>query len=220
MELYTYCVRVDNGSAPNPFFNVCTLAICKPVIRRTAQIGDWVVGTGSSKYDMQNKIVYAMKVTDIKSMKAYDEYCQQHLIGKTPDVKSKDISRRLGDCIYQYQENAILMRKGVHDERNRTRDLKGENVLLSQHFYYFGSNPMPLPSDLLKIVRNGQGHRSVANKPFVQDFENWIRSLKLNQGIQESMPYNYDGFKDVDCFEECSKLDKCIDDEDEESGND
>jgi hypothetical protein len=45
--LFTYCIPYDDGAAPNPFWGLCTLAICKPSIRRVAKEGDWVVGTGS-----------------------------------------------------------------------------------------------------------------------------------------------------------------------------
>ncbi|MBC6697349.1 Nmad2 family putative nucleotide modification protein [Hymenobacter puniceus] len=47
MALYSYVLRFDTGDAPNPYGGVCTLAVCKPAIRRTAQIGDWILGTGS-----------------------------------------------------------------------------------------------------------------------------------------------------------------------------
>lgn len=32
--LYTYCIPYDDGAAPNPYWGICTLVICKPVIRR------------------------------------------------------------------------------------------------------------------------------------------------------------------------------------------
>lgn len=32
--LFSYVVETDSGFAPNPFFGVCTLARCKPSIRR------------------------------------------------------------------------------------------------------------------------------------------------------------------------------------------
>jgi hypothetical protein len=35
-RLFSYTVRVDDGAAPNPFRGLCTLAICKPAIRRGA----------------------------------------------------------------------------------------------------------------------------------------------------------------------------------------
>ena len=47
MTIYSYVVARDYGFAPNPFYGCCTLATCKPIIRRMAQVGDWVIGTGS-----------------------------------------------------------------------------------------------------------------------------------------------------------------------------
>jgi hypothetical protein len=44
MKLYCYIVTHDTGFSPNPFHGYCTLACCKPTIRRTAKEGDWVVG--------------------------------------------------------------------------------------------------------------------------------------------------------------------------------
>lgn len=48
-KLYSYCIPCDDGAAPNPFEGVCTLVICKPRIRLTAEVGDWIVGTGSKR---------------------------------------------------------------------------------------------------------------------------------------------------------------------------
>ena len=36
MTVYSYIVAYDSGFAPNPFHGTCTLACCKPTIRRTA----------------------------------------------------------------------------------------------------------------------------------------------------------------------------------------
>jgi len=64
------------------FGRLCTLTICKPAIRRNAQIGDWVIRTGSKNiklkdgkiYDFSDSIVYAMKITDRKTLNEYDEF--------------------------------------------------------------------------------------------------------------------------------------------------
>lgn len=48
-RLFSYTIPIDDGSAPNPFRGMCSLAICKPGIRRTAEEGDWVAGLGSKK---------------------------------------------------------------------------------------------------------------------------------------------------------------------------
>lgn len=37
--LFSYCIPYDDGAAPNPFWGLCTLAICKPRIRRAAKEG-------------------------------------------------------------------------------------------------------------------------------------------------------------------------------------
>ena len=40
VKLYSYIVAVDSGFAPNPFHGFCTIATCKPRIRKTAEIGE------------------------------------------------------------------------------------------------------------------------------------------------------------------------------------
>jgi hypothetical protein len=103
MTLFSYCLRYDDGAAPNPFWEVCTLSICKPKIRRTAQEGDWVVGLGSKNSpigDISTQVVYAMKVTRILPIREYDELCRASLGEKIPDWTNSDFRRKMGDCIY------------------------------------------------------------------------------------------------------------------------
>jgi hypothetical protein len=45
--LFSYTIPIDDGAVPNPFCGMCSLAICKPAIRRVAKQGDWVAGLGS-----------------------------------------------------------------------------------------------------------------------------------------------------------------------------
>jgi Nucleotide modification associated domain 2 len=79
--LFSYVVRDDAGSAPNPYWGVCTLVICKPRIRRAAQVGDWVVGTGSARSPIGNikeRVVYVMRVTDKMTLREYDAWAQEY----------------------------------------------------------------------------------------------------------------------------------------------
>ena len=161
-RIYSYVLRFDDGGAPNPFWGTCTLTICKPAIRRTARIGDWVIGTGSKnsklkdgkKYDFSDSLVYAMKVTNKLTLEEYDQFCSKNLKEKIPSWFNKDWCRRMGDCIYDYSNQTKLkLRKGVHNESNLVRDLSGYNSLLSTEFYYFGEEARIIPENLKQIIK-------------------------------------------------------------------
>jgi hypothetical protein len=181
MKLYTYCLRYDGGAAPNPFWGTCTLVICKPAIRRTAQISDWVVGLGSINSpigDISHHLIYAMRVTEKLTMKEYDQYCKTSLPKKIPNQESPDYRIKNGDCIYDYGTGKYpKMRPAVHNECHRVHDLGGQYALLSKHFYYFGSQPVPLPEYLYPIIHATQGHKSIQNQPYLELFVDWIENL-------------------------------------------
>jgi Nucleotide modification associated domain 2 len=181
MRLYTYCLRYDDGAAPNPYWGICTLVICKPAIRRTAEIGDWIVGLGSANSpigDISDCVVYAMKVTDKMTMRGYDEYCASKYPKKIPDWRNRTYSRRMGDCMYDYKAGAIpKLRWGIHNEDNKIRDLSGKYALISKHYYYFGDHPIKLPHELRSIIHDTQGHKVDLNQPYVESFVNWIENL-------------------------------------------
>jgi Nucleotide modification associated domain 2 len=189
-KIYSYVLRYDDGAAPNPFWGICTLTICKPAIRRNAQIGDWVVGTGSKNakcndgniYDLSDSVVYAMKIEEIKTLQEYDQYCNSSLRQKIPNWRVTDWRLRMGDCIYDYsQELNPVIRKSVHGETNRKTDLSGLNALLSKEFYYFGEESRPLPENLKQIIKRNQGHRKIENAELVSLFEVWISQFEKNK---------------------------------------
>ncbi|HEY9872919.1 MAG TPA: hypothetical protein V6D12_05765 [Candidatus Obscuribacterales bacterium] len=187
MRLFSYCLRYDDGAAPNPFWGICTLAICKPLIRKPASIGDWIVGIGSTNSPIGNIadcVVYAMQVTNKMTLQEYDEFCRLHRPEKIPQWNSQKFEYRVGDCIYDYSHGEPpLLRTSVHNESNREQDLSGKNVLLSEHFYYFGDQPVHLPASLKPIIHAQQGHKSTVNQPYLNNFVNWVENLgyKLNQ---------------------------------------
>lgn len=190
-KLFSYVLRYDDGAAPNPFWGICTLTICKPDIRRVAEVGDWVVGTGSKNvnlrdgniYDFSNAVVYAMRVTEKMSLAKYDTYCNRYLHHKIPKWFTNNFKLRMGDCIYEYKngDSIARLRKSVHKEENRDRDLGGKNSLLSKHFYYFGEEPKTIPNELRYIIKRGQKHYKYEDVETVKKFENWISKFKRNK---------------------------------------
>ena len=183
--LFTYTIPIDDGAAPNPFNGMCTLAICKPGIRRAAKQHDWIAGLGSKNApsgNLSGHLVHAMKVDEVLSLEDYDRLAPKRWPHRIPDIESMALQDRLGDCIYDFSSGLPDQREGVHDEGNKETDLGGKNVLISRDFYYFGSNAIPLPEHLLPIRHQTQGHRSKSNAPYFADFVEWIRSVAPTPG--------------------------------------
>lgn len=72
-SLYAYIVRTDSGFAPNLFWGYCTLACYNPQIRKHANVGDWIVGIGSKSTVGNEKMVYAMKISEKMPFEEYAE---------------------------------------------------------------------------------------------------------------------------------------------------
>ncbi len=215
-KLYSYCIPFDEGGAPNPFWGICTLVICKPVIRRNANVGDWIVGTGSKQFGFNNKVVYAMEVTQKLTMQEYDAYCTAELQQKIPNWRGNSYKERVGDCIYDFSVTPPKIRKSVHNEGNRERDLGGIYALLSDRFYYFGDNPELLDEDLWPIVRQGQGHKSNSNSPYFHAFLDWILPKTFAKNKVYAEPNDRHLFTlDSDYENRCALRDKENDDLDE-----
>ena len=203
-SLFSYVLKIDDGAAPNPFWGLCTLTICKPVIRRNAKIGDWVIGTGSKnsktsakdkrRQDFSEHLCYAMKVIEIMSLKEYDEYCQKSLKNKIPKIRGSSYNYAVGDCIYDFSDGTPKQRLSVHNEGNMATDLNGKNALLSNQFYYFGENPVFLPLKFHGIIKRNQGHRKITDQKLISDFEDWVTKFKLRKpyGPMYKLEFNFD----------------------------
>ena len=178
MKLYSYCIPIDDGAAPNPYWGVCTLTVCKPAIRRVAQVGDWIVGVGSVNVggvDYSGRMVYAMKVTDVLTLKEYDQYCREKLPNKIPNLLSRTYARKVGDCLYHYSpSDVITQRDGVHEEGHMQTDLGGKHALLSKHFYYFGNSAPKIPPQFSVLIRQGRSHQAPKNESIKEKFVKWL----------------------------------------------
>ena len=162
MKIHSYIITSDTGFSPNPFWGVCTLACCKPVIRRTADIGDWIVGLrGKVLYNKlrlpqitdplkKYAIIYAMKVTEILP---FDKYYRR-FPKKRPNFNKAETIYKRGDNIYEPIGNDEYKQlPSRHKEKDKPKDLlNGKYVLISNEFFYFGSNPLEIPNNLRALV--------------------------------------------------------------------
>jgi hypothetical protein len=163
VRLYSYIVAHDTGFAPNPFWGYCTLATCKPSIRRVALPGDWIVGLQPKASG--HGVVYFMQVQEVLTIPDY--FADKRFSRKMPDFTTQAVVDKCGDSIYeplpgggfrQLQSMHSHLKSPVEDPRRKAHDLKGVNVLVSRQFAYFGSDAKPLPPELKGIVP-GRGHR-------------------------------------------------------------
>ena len=98
-RVYSYIVTHDTGFAPNPFWGSCTLACCKPVIRRVAEVGDIIVGLSSKTLkEKPHHLIYAMKVTEDPI--TFDEYYNSKKYFKKKPVINASYKDFVGDNIY------------------------------------------------------------------------------------------------------------------------
>jgi hypothetical protein len=203
MKYFSYVVARDYGFAPNPFYGMCTLATCKPDIRKQAQIGDWIFGTGSSSQKQYGLLVYAMEVTKKITYNQY--FCDAHYQFKKPTMHGSLICK-YGDNIY-YHNGSMWSQSDSHHSKehglinrhNLDRDTKSDNVLISEqnHFYYFGNKAIPIPQNMLKdVCKVGPGFRYV--EPQIGD--QLVTYLKNNYtaGIILGCPTNFLKFKRYD----------------------
>lgn len=124
--LYSYTVATDSGFAPNPHFGTCTLACCKPVLRKSvgarllrgsglADLAEvrqvrpdyirdqniWVLGlAGTALKDRPHRsVVFVMQVTDVLDFRSYfEEYPEKRPVRTAAGARNDP--RWHGDAIY------------------------------------------------------------------------------------------------------------------------
>lgn len=164
MKIFSYVVSRDFGFAPNPFNGFCTLATCKPDIRSHALVGDWILGTGSVKLKCRYRLIYAMRVTEKMT---FNEYWSDARFSVKRPVMNGSLKTMYGDNIYHmvdedwYQANSHhSLEDGSVNMKNLTKDTRSDSVLISDIFYYFGSNNIEIPPKLVALLcKSGRAHR-------------------------------------------------------------
>ena len=154
-----YIVEHDIGFAPNPFYGVCTLATCKPDIRRHAAIGEWVVGVGSVADGIRGRMVYAMQVEEKLDFRQYwdDDRFQM----KKPKFFGS-LKQAQGDNVYHQTDGLWVQERSRHSHTNaeiaakhKRRDTKWYEVLISNRFVYYGADAIDIPAHFV----DEEGHR-------------------------------------------------------------
>ena len=188
MRLYSYIVARDFGFAPNPFHGCCTLATCKPQIRASASVGDWIIGTGAkTKYRLTAHLIYAMTVHEVLT---FDSYWQDvRFRGKRP-VLNGSLKQLYGDNIYHRTDGHWLqadshhsLADGAANQHNVVHDTRANRVLIGWTFAYFGNAAPLIPSEFRPYAPTDedvccprQGHR-VFSEGLAVPFTQWMNDV-------------------------------------------
>ena len=183
-RVFSYIVAHDAGFAPNPFYGCCTLACCKPRIRKTAQPGDLIVGLSRRS----ESIVYIMRVAEKLDFASY--WSTRRYRRKRPDWSSKSRRRRSGDNIYEPRpEGDFTQHRSRHWDHENDREHEGmkahdtaaDAVLIAKEFTYFGADGPALP-EYLGFLRVQRGHRCRFTSDQVAEVERFFQGQP--RGIQ------------------------------------
>lgn len=183
MALFSYKLTHDSGFAPNPFGAHLTLATCKPGIRQTKKVGDWVAGFTSGKLCRspvgEEQLVYLMQVSEKLSIAEY--FRDNRFKDKIPNLGAADERSRCGDNIYRplrpdastardfeqlenpnHWDGKVSCSVGEHTRH----DTGGRFVLVADKFIYFGEQalfiaPEHRPAVPYGVTRYGKETRDV-----------------------------------------------------------
>ena len=200
MRLYSYVVKRDYGFAPNPFFGTCTLATCKPDIRGTASVGDWIVGTGSRTQKRQGHLVYVMQVAEEMTFNQYWTDVRFQL--KKPNLCGS-IKQAFGDNIYVRGHDGRWDQRNSHhsvddgspNQNNIRRDTKADKVLIGGSYAYWGGSGPEIPSRFRDwrghdICKFGPGHKCHFPRDMVHAFVAWFKGLDERGFLDEPLDWN------------------------------
>lgn len=185
---FSYVVAEDYGFAPNPFYGFCTLATCKPKIRKAAKVGDWIIGTGSKKTSREEFLVYVMRVAETMT---YNEYWEApRFLRKRPYLRGSN-KQAFGDNIYYHdgrkwcqQDSHHSKKDGTPEKKNIKHDTKTDRVLIGTEYAYWGEEGPRIPSRFRDygdddICKKGPGHKCRFSEKLVAEFVAWFRCLSM-----------------------------------------
>jgi hypothetical protein len=178
-------VARDYGFAPNPFYGFCTLATCKPKIRKIAKVGDWVIGTGSKTHGREGRIVYAMRVTEAMP---FDQYWRDPRFRQKKPNMCGSKKQAFGDNIYHRGKATRIWRQedshhshpdGTPNIGNVANDTQTDRVLISDDYVYWGGSGPILPKRFRNFegldLCGKRGHKNVFPDKMIEEVIEWLR---------------------------------------------
>lgn len=205
-EIFRYIVHHDMGFAPNPFYGICTLACCKPDIRKAAVEGDYVIGFGSKNGGNRGRLVYWMVVDEIVQ---FDDYWSDPRFQNKRPQFGKSLTLTFGDNIYHRcpQTGDWLQEESFHSDPNSLIGLgnikrdthRTDNVLIAREYVYWGGNGPIVPERFKPLMRDGARYaRAIEDRDLADQFIEWLKSFEERGYHSEPAMWTMD--KKIRCF--------------------
>ena len=162
-RLFRYILASDTGMAPCIDDNLMTLATCKPKIRGSAHVGDWIAGFVPRPYP-RGLLAYAGRVRAVLDVGSYER-----------------AYRGRSDAIYREEDNGTFerLRPDYHSEPGAVeKDLSAPVLIFdSEATWFFGNRPEKLPERLSHLAAAGRPTRvHDASEADIAALETWLRS--------------------------------------------
>lgn len=133
--------------------------------------GDWLIG--NSPRGDGNRLVYAMRISDVLGMNQY--FHNELFEAKKPKPKGTPIEQ-CGDNFYYECGNNQWARlpSRFHNSREDFEKDVGHPVFVAEHFYYFGRQRVAIPDNLRGVIQDRQGIRYTDH--LADDFVAWLEA--------------------------------------------
>jgi Nucleotide modification associated domain 2 len=183
-NLYTYVMQHDAGLAPNPFWGVCTLAVCTPNHQGSRiRTGDWVAGVSDKRRGY--RLIHVMEVDERIHMTDY--FSDPRFADKRP-MMSGTTEQRCGDNFYSQDAAGRWIQ---HPNRYHVgqaaleQDTRHPWVFTAKRFWYFGRDAGEVLAQY-KPLFGGRGARVNHPPELVAGFRSWVEA-NLVEGLN-AMP--------------------------------
>jgi hypothetical protein len=165
-----------------------------------AEVGDWIIGMGGGRLRATGRCIFAMRVT---RKLTFDQYwLEPAYIDKKP-VRNGSRKMMVGDNIYSHSptgegwwqaDSHHTNPDGSVNLHNLRVDTKSDKVLLSEHFFYFGTEAPVVPIALLEDIgfKNQRSYR-VFDTDACSNLIEWLHSkFSSLMNMVVSDPFDFD----------------------------
>ena len=167
-------------------------------MRQHAEVGDCVIGCGSSKRHRRGFLTYFMFVEEITS---FDHYWREERFRHKKPFLGGSVKQAFGDNIYHrsngrwQQADSFHSRVGgLANRENMNRDTGSQNVLISTDFAYWGGFGPQVP-EVFRDYRGidlcvKRGHRNHFHEEMVPLVAKWLRSLNAKGYLGDPLEWH------------------------------